>query len=170
MKSTTIGRIWLLSLALFLSIAAGSSCQLDQVPPEGAIATQVDNVDLLEGGPHEGRWEDVNIIVDFIYNNHLDAFELKGSVELAPHLSRSFSMVNNFHVRANFLDQKKKILKRITLIRASRQTIRVWRFAHKLDIDPITHSINFSYSGRAMEGGTRRRGRDAIETSFWRVP
>lgn len=171
MKTTVIGRIWLWSLAVFLSVAVGSSCQIKQVSPEGATATQVDNVDLLEGGPHEGRWGDSNIIVNYIYNNQSDAFEFKGSVELAPGLTGSFNMVNNFHVRANFLDQEKKILKSITIIIADRQPIRVWRFAHNLDITPETRSINFSYSGQAREGGRRRsRVDDGIETSFWRVP
>jgi hypothetical protein len=46
MNITTIGRIWLWSFTVLLSMAVGSSCQIDQVSPEGATATQVDNVDV----------------------------------------------------------------------------------------------------------------------------
>ncbi len=170
MKPIAIRCIRLGMIGVLLAVAVGSGCQLKQLSYEGTIATQQDNIALKQGGPHEGRWEDSNIIVNHTYSNQAGAFEFSGDVELARRLTNTFRTVNNFAVRANFMDEEKNILKSIVIVHAANQPIRMWRFTQNFDKAPEVRSMNFSYSGRAMEGGTLGRGGDGADTFFWRVP
>jgi hypothetical protein len=170
MKTTVIRPIRLGVLAVWLAVAAGFGCQLKAASYEGTTATQQDNVMIEPGAPREGRWEDSSIIVNFTYSNAPDGFEFSGSVELAPRLEKTFRTVNNFSVRANFLDEEKIILKSVPIVVASRQPIRLWRFSRNFDLPPVARSINFSYNGRAMEGGSLGPGGDGTDMFFWRVP
>lgn len=170
MKRTTFERLWICSLMILFSLAAALGCQAKHTSYRGTIATQENNVPLHENGPHQGRWEDSNIIVNYTFNHQPGGFEFSGDIELAPRLTKSFLTVNNFSVNANFIDDEKKILNSITLVITGPQAIRQWRFAHTLDLPPEARAINFSYSGRAAEGGTQGRGGDGIDTFFWRVP
>ena len=157
-------------LGVILALVVGSGCQFKQIAVEGTTATQEDNFVLLDGGPHEGRWEDANIITSFTYNNQSDRFEFKGILELTSRLHMSFRTVRSFSVRANFMDEEKKILKSVVIVNAGNQAIRLWRFTRDIDMPPEVRMLNFSYSGRAMEGGSRSPGGDGGDTFFWRVP
>ena len=170
MSTTVIERIRLGTLAAFLAMAVGSGCQAKQVSYEGTTATQEDNVTLRQGGPHEARWEDSSIIVNFTYDNPSDSFEFTGRVELAPRLEKTFRTVRRFSVHANFLDAEKTVVKSIPIVVAGRQPIRPWRFAASFDLPPKARALNFSYNGRAMEGGTMGPGGDGTDMFFWRVP
>ncbi len=64
MKPISIGCIRFGMIGVLLAAAVGFGCQAKQISYEGTTATQQDNVALKQGGPHEGRWEDSNIIVN----------------------------------------------------------------------------------------------------------
>ena len=170
MKKIIQRRIQVVGLAVVLAVAAVSGCQITPVSLEGTTATQKENVALKQGGPHQERWEDSSIIVQFSFNSQPDGFAFNGSVELAPRLEKTYRTVTNFSVRANFLDEEKTILKSIVIVMASNQPIRQWGFAQRFDLPPEARFINFSYSGRAMEGGTLGPGGDGTDTFFWKVP
>jgi len=170
MKTTVYGRIRKGSLAAILSVAVVFGCQGKQLTYAGATATQKDNVAIEQGGPHEGRWEDSNIIVNYSYTNQADGFEFTGTIELTSRLHMTFRTVRGFSVHANFLDEEKKILTSTAIVSTGNQAIRVWRFARNFDLPRDARWINFSYSGRAMEGGTLGRGGDGADMFFWRVP
>ena len=157
-------------LGAILALVVGSGCQFKQIAVEGTTATQEDNFVLLDGGPHEGSWEDANIITSFTYNNESDGFEFDGIVELTSRLDMTFRTVRSFSVRANFMDAEKKILRSVVIVNAGNQAIRLWRFTQNIDMPPEVKMLNFSYSGRAMEGGSKGPGGDGTDTFFWRVP
>ena len=170
MKIKGTGYIRMLSVVALVALTVSAGCQGFQVSNEGTTATQEDNIVLQEAGPHEGRWEDANLIVNYTFDNQSDGFEFSGTVELAPRLDKTFRTVSNFSVRTNFLDEDRIILKSVPIIIAGNQAIRLWRFSHYLDMPSNVESFNFSYSGRAAEGGTLGRGVDGADTFFWRVP
>ena len=170
MKTIPFDRLRTGSLLMLLVVTVGFGCQVKQVSYVGTTATQVDNIAIEPGGPHEGRWEDNNIIVEYTFDNKPDGFEFSGTLELTSRLHMSFRTVNNFSVRANILDEEKTVLTSMVIVGAGRQAIRVWRFARSFDLPPAARWINFSYSGRAAEGGTLGRGGDGSDMFFWRVP
>ena len=170
MKKPAHGRIPMGIAAAIVALVSLLGCQTLKVSYIGTTATREENLAVKEGGPHEGRWEDSSIIVNYRYNNQPDGFEFTGDVELAPRLEKSFRTVSNFRVHANLLDENKVILKSVPIIIAVAQPIRLWRFSHYFELPPKTLLLNFSYRGRAAEGGTLKGGGDGIDMFFWRVP
>ena len=170
MKTTAQGRMSTAITAAIVALVVLSGCQAFKVSYVGTTATRQENITLEAGGPHEGHWEDSSIIVNYRYNDQPDGFEFNGDVSLATRLDNTFRTVNNFWVRANLLDENKVILKSVPIIIASAQPIRLWRFSHYFQLPPDTRYLNFSYSGRAMEGGSVGPGGDGTDMFFWRVP
>jgi hypothetical protein len=164
---------WTKLLAMILIVAAaGSGCQSKLFSYEGKTANQKNNISLQESGPHGGQWKTGDIIINYNYNNTLNDFQIEGTVELAPRLTKSFRDIGNLSVRANLLDEDRIVLKSMTILIAGNTPIRTWRFKEPLSPSPGARAMNFSYSGTAYEGGgggSVGRG-DRIDTSFWKEP
>ncbi len=148
-----------------------SSCHSMRISREGTVATQEENIVLLEGGPHEGTWQTPDLIVSYSYTSQPDSFRIKGEVNLGDRLKKSFTTVNHFSVRANLLSEEKRILKSFNIIIWGNQVIRTWGFDNSVPPPDGMKAMNFSYSGVAAEGGgISKDGNDRISISFWKNP
>lgn len=140
---------------------------------EGSIATQSTAIPIKEGGPHEGVWQDENLIVAYRYTLTSNVFTIQGSVELTGRLTRTFTTVQNFAVRTNLLSEERKIARSLVIVTVGNSIIRQWRFNRSAEIPPEVTAMNFSYSGRASEGAGglgRVRTRNGVSTTFWKNP
>ena len=172
MKPTLTSCEWKSCLTILVMIAAFFGCQSKLFSYEGKTATQQDNIALQQGGPHSGQWASGDVIVKYEYRNGADNFQIEGTVELTPRLTKSFRDVSNFSVRANFLDENRIILKSVTIVIAGNTPITTWRFKEAFSPPPQVRAMNFSYRGTAYEagGGSLLRGGDRIDASFWKEP
>ena len=172
MGPTLSRRTRTVGLAALVMITVGLGCQSKLFSYEGKTANQKDNVSLREGGPHSGRWESGDVIVNYTYDNSANSFQIEGTVELTPRLTKSFRDVSNFSVRANLLGEDRIILKSVTIVIAGNQPITTWRFKEAFPAPTGASAMNFSYRGTAYEssGGALMRGGDRIDASFWKEP
>lgn len=171
-RNHSIGAWFRLLATILMLTAAGNGCQSKLFSYEGKTASQENNIILQEGGPQSGHWKTGDIVINYSYNNTVNDFQIEGTVELAPRLTKSFRDIGNLSVRANLLNEDKIILKSLTIVIASNVPIRTWRFNESLSPSPGARAMNFSYSGTAYEGGgggSMGRG-DRIDMDFWRVP
>lgn len=161
------------AVVLLVLAAALTACQGKISGYEGTIATQEERIALKSGGPHEGRWQDDNLIVDYQYFRKPDTMTVEGTVRLTRRLTGTFRMVQNFSVRANLLTAEGKIVKSLVIVVVGNSVIRPWTFKRTTECPPEVTAMNFSYRGRASEGtrgmGGLRRS-DGVSTSFWKNP
>lgn len=146
------------------------ACQSKLISYEGTVAKQEENIVLMESGPHEGIWQNSDVRITYSYTRLADSLQIQGDVDLADRLANTFRTVSHFSVRANFLNQDKKILKSVVIAAANHTPIRQWRFKNSFQPPPEITAMNFSYTGLAKEGGTIGIGGDGVSMYFWKVP
>jgi len=140
---------------------------------EGTMATQAERIALKKEGPHEGIWQDENLVVEYRYSLAADVFAIEGTVELTRRLTNTFTTVQNFAVRANLLTAEGKIAKSLVIVSVGNNVIRKWGFDETGHIAEEVTAMVFSYDGRASEpagglGGIKRS--DGVSTTFWKRP
>ena len=140
---------------------------------EGTMATQKEQIALKKGGPHEGIWQDGNLVVEYRYSLAANAFAIEGTIELTRRLTSTFTTVQNFAVRANLLTAEGKIARSLVIVSVGNNVIRKWAFDETSNIAGKVTGMVFSYDGRASEpagglGGNTRD--DGVSTTFWKKP
>ena len=139
----------------------------------GQTARQEDKVVLMDSGPHEGRWETNDVILDYIYSNQSAIFDINGTVKLSSGLTTGYRDISGFAVRINFLDDEKKVLdSQILYLGGSRAPILTWRYAKQFNLPDNAVAFNISYRGTVLDAsgaGDKGYG-DTVKWDFWRHP
>jgi hypothetical protein len=143
------------------------ACRQSWFSYEGTVARQEGRVALAQGGPHEGTWQDQDLIVRYRYIRDPNRLQLEGILELGARLTKGFVEVKQFSVTAVFMDAENRILKTRVLVSVGSGMIRPWSFRTTVEIPSQVTAMNFSYRGVAFdsaeEGGK-------VSSSFWKTP
>ena len=158
---------------LILLLSVLTACRNNPLSYQGATAKPDSRIDLMEGGPHEGRWQTRDLSLDYRYQLDANTLQLSGVVELENHLKYNFAMLENLRLWVNYLNIESKVLDyKIILMSDYRQMVRTMKFSHHLTLPPDTTQIAFSYSGRAIDAGSGNdeSGGNAADWDFEHFP
>ncbi len=165
--------IWITILACTLWACANAGVNRNV----GNLTKVESRVDVQPGGPHEARWQTLDIALDFEYQWEQDQFDMQGTVELQKRI-QAFTTLDHLRIRAHFLDAEGVILSTHFLWSAGhRGNIHYnfvnFNFNRQYQTPSGTEMIAFSYAGEASDAGgdgLARRSGGRGDWSFWWLP
>ena len=155
---------WLLVFGVY-------GCQTGALSFQGRAVQSENRVIFPIEGTSAGSWQTRDMTIDYQLTRKAEGVQLTGTLHWANHIRYNFNQVR-VSLRANFFDGQDTI--------TGGQAVPVLSFRRLeespqinvlLNAMPTDRGLAFSYSGRATDGGTTRRGRgDAIDFSIWHTP
>lgn len=154
---TSIVLAGLLAVFLFLTSCQGLTpgMQTRIVPPEN-------RVDIPQN-TGKAVWHGMYLDVDFSYSKASGSVDLAGTVNFADSMTLNFTVLQDFHISALFLDENGRVLD-TQAVTTDRDGFNPVPFRKKLILPANAVALAFTYQGTAIEGGDDQGG--GI-THFW---
>jgi hypothetical protein len=157
-----------LSLVLFVAVVVG--CQSLSFSPIGHSVPEAKWIGLPPSGESTGTWtnEDLTLAYKFVRNQ--SQLNISGSFQFDDRITKSFLIIQYFHLDLIPVDAQGKVLDMIGLTSAGGVNVLFDKsvdFNKALSLPPNTAAIAFSYRGKAYGGGSGGEG-DIMD--FWEYP
>ena len=159
------------AIIALLLICGLAGCQTGALSFQGREVRPENRILFPVEGTGTGSWQTRDMTIEYQLITKGNGIHLTGTLFWANHIRFNY---NNMRIslRANFFDDQNMITGGQAI-----PLIGFWRLEETLQLDvllntsPTDKGLAFSYSGRASDGGTNRRGKgDAIDFSIWHVP
>ena len=139
---------------LFLFLAILVACQSGLFSSRGKTVEEERRLALLQGGPHNGVWQNNGIWVDYQYTLDQKNLQLPGVIELNGYVGYRIRWLDFLTVSVNFLNTEGKILD-YKLVYYSGYRVKYGKrtsFKSKLETPPHTTAMTFTYAYTATRG------------------
>ncbi|UCG09013.1 MAG: hypothetical protein JSV83_10325 [Desulfobacterales bacterium] len=154
-------------LMVFILISLFLACNNKIMSYRGRWVEEADRLVLQDGGPHKGRWQTRDVVIEYQYIKDAKSMQISGVVKLADHLKTGFTTLEYLNINVISLDNgivlDSKDIKTFGYRRYIDYLGKV-TFETRMDLSEGAVAIAFSYSGKVIEGGGRG------DWSFWKVP
>jgi hypothetical protein len=142
-------------------------CQSLSVDPKGHTVPESNWVAIPRDGEYSGTWDNEDLSLKYRFFRNQNQIKISGSIQFADRITKTYLVIQYFHLDAIPVDAQGKVLDMIGLTSAgSVNTIfdNSLEFTGTLTLPPDTQSIAFSYRGRTA--GTK----DGGFMDFWEYP
>ena len=155
------------STILWLLLVFGlAACRGGLHGRRGLVVSPEDRIELLEGGPHSGRFATSEFEVLYRYSKTFDSLEMSGNVRWEESFTTGFTTLERFYLRIHFLNPEGEVLQSRTIVTAPFMTMfQDLKFKHHLKLPADAVAMAFSYRGRGVADGWRGEMWD-----FWNAP
>ena len=167
-------------LTLFVLINLCIACAGINPLSPGAWVAEEDRIPLMDGGPHKGTWKTRDLSVHYEYQEAAPSLQVKGVVELANYIPMGYDSLEYFHLYIHFLEDNGTVLATQRIKSSgyyqSFRLVEEITFNGRFDLTQDTVALAFSYSGRAVPGGspgasnTNSSNEGRIDWEFWKIP
>lgn len=156
---------------VLLLVTGLAGCQTGAMSFQGRVVKPENRIFFPTEGTSSGSWQTRDMTIEYQLTRKPEGVHLTGTLLWANHILYNYNRMR-INLRANFFDAQDTItggqaVPLFGFIRMRDDT----QFNILLNASATDKGLAFSYSGRATDGGTTRRGRgDAIDFSIWHNP
>jgi hypothetical protein len=126
--------------------------KIASVPPE-------DIIPLSAGGPHGGRWQSLDLVLDFEYTKNSNALYLSGDFRFLKRIKNNFEILDRMFVRIHILDSQGNVLDTLGVISISTtESDQLFYFENEYELPAGASQMAFGYIGTVVNFGDWQSG------------
>ena len=140
----------------------------------GKIIPEKNLIVLKNGGPHENKWANEDVIINYTYTRNDGRLEISGTIDFDDRLKYNFDNLDYFDLWIYFTNSENKIIGHLLVSPMTfLNQIEEMDFNKTYVLPPTAKAMVFSYRGSVHEGGGS--GGDNLQDggstwTFWKPP